>query len=165
MESNSETIGNIDKFVDPNEVYYHQQRLKRIHRSLRIYQNSWLEDANAPNHTAILWSDKPPFDLTWTRFLNSSLLDFREVGFTSYIDFYSLPREVRDSFLQKQRDKLELSFPELGKEFLEGNQIPSESRHKNTSPTKFVKSAHNYYRELQRAAFSTKSPGNPNLNG
>ncbi|MHA1675020.1 MAG: hypothetical protein ACTSYI_15495 [Promethearchaeota archaeon] len=71
MGIDAEAAGNIEKFVDPSEVYFHQQKLKRIHRSLRIYQDSWLENANSTNNTAIVWPDRSPFPLTWTSYLNT----------------------------------------------------------------------------------------------
>ncbi len=155
MGIDTEAVKNIEKFVDPSEVYYHQQKLKRIHRSLRIYQDSWLENTNSPNNSAIAWADRSPFPLTWTGYLNTSVLDFREVGFSDHFAFYTLSREVRNNFLRQQKENLERNFPELVQDFLEKVQIPSESRHQGGSPTRFVHRAHQFYRELQKAADTT----------
>ncbi|TFH29710.1 MAG: hypothetical protein E4G98_03365 [Promethearchaeota archaeon] len=151
-EINTDTADTIQKNIDPSEIYYHCQKLKRIHRSLRIYQNSWLQNANSLKNSAIAWADRSPFPLTWTGYLNSSIIDFRELGFSDHTVFYSLSTEIRNQFLQQQKANLERSFPELRKDFLEGNQIPSESRCQSESQDRFVRRAHRFYHQLQNNA-------------
>ncbi|WP_457557093.1 hypothetical protein [Candidatus Harpocratesius sp.] len=144
-------IGSIDeKFsnisVDPFEYYYHIERLKRILRSLELYQNSKLVYSQETKNEKIIWNEekediygytpKDGFSIAWTSHLNATLIDFKELGFNSHREFYKLSQELRDNFLQSQYRKFKATFP-------------SDFEYEAPN-TEVLILAHSFYRDLRK---------------
>ncbi len=126
--------------LDPYEYYYHIERLRRILRSLEIYQDSELSRDQEENIEEIVWKSGFILKIPWTSHLNSTLMDFNELGFDSHRDFYQIPQEKRDLFLKSHVQQFRTQFP------LNFDQIsPNEE---------LISKAHNFYQQLQKDARS-----------
>lgn len=86
-------------YSEPYEFLYHIEKLRRILRSFELYQGSKLIVDSTTQNEKIVWKNGINLEISWTSHLNSTLMDFRELGFTSHREFYQLEQEKRDQFL------------------------------------------------------------------
>ncbi|MHA1776534.1 MAG: hypothetical protein ACTSWC_07140 [Promethearchaeota archaeon] len=126
--------------LDPYEYYYHIERLRRILRSLEIYQHSDLFSEQEENIEKIVWKSGFVLKIPWASHLNSTLMDFNELGFDSHRDFYQIPKEKRDLFLkshiQQFRTQFSLYFDQIS---------PNED---------LISKANNFYQQLRKDALN-----------
>lgn len=138
MGIDSTHLDTVKTTIDSLEFYYHTELLKRIYRSLELYQDSQLHEPSNGSQSQIQWKNRPPYKISWVDHLNTSLQDFVELGFPDHRIFYDISEEKRNQFLSTYFTKIQECFPE-GFEGL----VPSEE---------FIHRSYIYYRELHQAA-------------
>lgn len=77
------------------------ERLNLMKYNLKTYRDSWFEDSDhGRSRPCIVWK-KYDLGMGWASHASGDPGGFKQLGFKDYVDFYRLPMERRNEFLQE----------------------------------------------------------------
>ena len=85
-----------------------KERIEHIEWMLKDYKDTWLEATGTPTENGgvrprptIVWPDKSNLGMGFASHMSGDPGGFKKLGFEGYYDFYKLPKEKRNMFLEK----------------------------------------------------------------
>lgn len=84
-----------------NDREWNLMRLNIIKSNLKEYRDSWFESTkHGKSRPCIVWKDGD-LGMGWASHMTGDPGGFKLIGFKDYVDFYKLPPEKRNEFLNK----------------------------------------------------------------
>ena len=79
-----------------------RERIEDVEWMLKDYKDTWLEGTeDGRPRPCIVWPDKSTLGMGFASHMSGDPGGFKKLGFEGYHDFYKLPKEKRNMFLEK----------------------------------------------------------------